>query len=83
MREAPGLLLEETEPPVADLRLLVEPEPWSRIFLQNLRHFFQRSEPGALLESAPAAFWPDVFVDPNFPGAASWSRGLITFSRSP
>ena len=76
MREAPGLLLEETEPPVADLRLLVEPEPWSRIFLQNLRHFFQRSEPGPvepgplLLESAPAAFWPDVFVDRGLP----WRR---------
>jgi TonB family protein len=70
MREALGPLLEETEPPVADLRLLVEPEPWSRIFLQNLRHFFQRSEPGALLESAPAAFWPDVFVDRELP----WRR---------
>jgi len=76
MREALGPLLEETEPPVADLRLLVEPEPWSRIFLQNLRHFFQRSEPGPvepgplLLESAPAAFWPDVFVDRGLP----WRR---------
>ena len=46
MPEAPGLLLqeEETETPCADLRLLVEPEPWFRVFLQNLRAFFQRSE---------------------------------------
>jgi TonB family protein len=71
MRDTPGLLLEETEPPVADLRLLVEPEPWFRIFVQNLRGFYQRSEAGQMhLESAPADFWPDVFVNRGLP----WRR---------
>src|SRR5271169_5830160 len=71
MRQTPGPLLEEAEPPIADLHLLVEHEPRSRIFFQNLRAFLQR--PGTLrLESAPAAFWPDVFVDRGLP----WPRFL-------
>jgi TonB family protein len=70
MLETPGLLLEETEPPVADLRLLVEPEPWFRVFLQNLRHLFQRPQPGIHLESTLSDFWPDVFVDRGLP----WRR---------
>src|ERR1700730_17237997 len=73
MLETTGLLLEETEPPVAELRLLVEPEPWSRVFAQNLRAFFRKPEAGVRrLESAPAAFWPDVFVDHGLP----WRRFL-------
>ena len=74
MPEAPGPVLEATEPPVADLRLLVEPEPWPRVFVQNLRAFFQRPE--ALRrrnhQSASAVFWPDVFVDRGLP----WRRFL-------
>ena len=72
MPEASGLLLqeEETEPPVVDLRLLVEAEPWFRVFLQNFRHLFHRPEPGVHIESTPSDFWPDVFVDRGLP----WRR---------
>jgi TonB family protein len=60
--------LEETELPVAELRLLVEPEPRSRVFVQNLRGLFQRPKLDLLnLKSSPAAFWPDVFVHRGLP----------------
>src|ERR1700730_55390 len=74
MREAPGSLqLAETEPPVPELILLNSPEPWFRNFLSNLRGFLPRTETVPLrLESAPAAFWPDVFVDHGLP----WRRFL-------
>jgi TonB family protein len=74
MPETPGLLLEEAEPPVAELRLLVEPEPWFRVFAQNLRDFLQAqvfhrhssiSNPQSF-----TSFWPDVFVDRELP----WRR---------
>jgi TonB family protein len=74
MREAPGpLQLAETELPAPELLLLIAPDPWSGVFLQNLRDLFRQPEPGSLLlESAPAAFWPDVFVDRALP----WRRFL-------
>ncbi len=68
MRESATLGLEETELSVAELRLLVEPEPWPRVFVQNLRGLFQRPKLNLLnLKSAPAAFWPDVFVHRGLP----------------
>jgi TonB family protein len=77
MRETPGTVLEETEPPVADLHLLVEPEPWARVFVQNLRAFFQRPaffnrQSTISNQQSSAAFWPDVFVDRPLP----WRRFL-------
>jgi TonB family protein len=74
MCEAPGALqLAETEAPAPELLLLIAPEPWSRIFLQNLHDLFRRPEPiPPHLPSDPAAFWPDVFVDRRLP----WRRFL-------
>src|SRR5258708_13650925 len=74
MREAPGSLqLEETEAPAPELVLLIAPEPWLQNFSQNFGALFRRSETRALrLESTPAAFWPDVFVDRGLP----WPRFL-------
>jgi TonB family protein len=73
MREAPGSLqLAEIEPD-SEMLLVIVHEPWLRNFLQNLRHMFQRPETGSLrLESASAAFWPDVFVHHGLP----WGRFL-------
>ena len=74
MHEAPGLLqLEETEPPAPELILQIAPEPRLRVFLQNLRDLFRPSEPAPSgIDSAPAAFWSDVFVDRALP----WRRFL-------
>ncbi len=82
MREGPSLLLEETDSPVADLRLLIEPEPWSRVFIENVRNFFQRTEvfnPQLTFtdhqsedQESESTFWPDVFVDRGLP----WRRLL-------
>ena len=59
--------------PAPDLHLVIVPEPWSRTFLQNLRDLFPRRDLALLhLESPPAAFWPDVFVDRELP----WRRFL-------
>ena len=75
MREAPCPPLQETKPPIADLRLLVEPEPWPRVFAQNLRAFFQRpavfNRHSSIFNlQSSATFWPDVFVDRGLP----WNR---------
>src|ERR1700684_1734142 len=74
MRQAPGPLeLVDSEPPLAELRLLIAPEPRSRVFLQNFRDLFRGRASEALhLQSAAAAFWPDVFVDRRLP----WRRFL-------
>ena len=74
MHAAPGSVqIAEGQPRGRDLRLLITPEPWSRNFLQNLGEMFRRHRPSPLhLESAPAAFWPDVFVNRRLP----WRRFL-------
>src|SRR5260370_35519508 len=59
------------EQPARDLRFLVASEAWPRVFLQNLLGLFSSDEPAFLpAESAPAAFWPDVFADRGLP----WGR---------
>ncbi len=50
---------------------LVELDPWHRVFWRNLRDLLLRRRPRPLrLTSAPADFWPDVFVSASIP----WSR---------
>jgi TonB family protein len=69
-------ITERTELPEAqtsELRLLIETEPWSRTFALNLSDLFigkQRGLPPLHLQSSPAAFWPDVFVERRVP----WRR---------
>jgi TonB family protein len=54
-------------------RLLVELPPWRRNFVDNLRDLiFPRPLPRLELQSAPAPFWPDVFVKRELP----WRRFL-------
>ncbi|MFZ0319694.1 MAG: energy transducer TonB [Candidatus Sulfotelmatobacter sp.] len=72
MREMPGPVLEDTESPPLELHLLVVPEPWSRIFTQNLRDLFRPSGTPFRLHSSPAPFWADVFVERKLP----WRRFL-------
>jgi len=71
MPETATLEPEKAESSIPDLRLLVPVEPRSRVFLRNLRDIFHPRELAPLdIESAPAAFWPDVFVHRGLP----WSR---------
>lgn len=71
-------IIEPTHPPQlhpVDLNLLIPSEPWTRSFTQNLCNLFvndARNLPPLHLESAPAPFWPDVFVDHKLP----WRRFL-------
>jgi TonB family protein len=53
------------EPPVAEAvpHLLVDLPSWTRVFFGNLRDLLFPSPPPHLeIKSAPAPFWPDVFV---------------------
>ena len=78
MREVPAPLhLTQTAPPVPDLQLLITHEPRLRVFLRNLRDLLwpRRLKP-LHLDSAPASFWPDVFVDRRLP----WLRFLQSAS---
>jgi TonB family protein len=80
MRQTPGTALGEIEPPIAELRLLVEPEPWSRVFAQNLRAFFQRpkvfnQQSTIASQQSSATFWPDVFVERGLPWRRFWQSG--------
>src|SRR6267154_2401041 len=54
-------------------RFLVELPSWPRVFLSNLGDFlYPRRHPAFELQSAPAPFWPDVFVKRGLP----WRRFL-------
>jgi TonB family protein len=46
---------------------LVELDPWPRVFFGNLRDLVFRRLPQLHLESSPAAFWSDVFVQRRMP----------------
>ncbi|MGA8763941.1 MAG: TonB family protein [Candidatus Sulfotelmatobacter sp.] len=72
MSEVSGpVQIEERPTDVADLRLLVELPSRPRVFLSNLRDIFLAREAAPLLlRSAPAPFWPDVFVTRGVP----WRR---------
>lgn len=74
MRQTPSAVLEAADEPVrTELRLLVVAEPWHRVFAQNLRDLIQPGVETPLhIESTPADFWPDVFVDAKLP----WRRLL-------
>jgi len=52
-------------------RLLVELDPWHRVFWRNLRDLLRWRRPRPLrLTSTPGEFWPDVFVT----AAVPWNR---------
>jgi TonB family protein len=71
MPPAPGPLQVETDPPAPALLLVIKPEPWLSTFLRNLRDLFRDPDP-LPLDSPPADFWLDVFVDRKLP----WLRFL-------
>jgi TonB family protein len=61
----------ETGETTAELRLLISPEPWLRTFAVNLLDLLITEANETLnLQSAPADFWPDVFVEQKLP----WRR---------
>ena len=65
--------LDEIAPPAPVPRLLVELPSRPRVFFSNLRDLvFPRRLPPLELHSAPAQFWPDVFVTRPLP----WARFL-------
>jgi periplasmic protein TonB len=70
--------IDQAAPPVPELQLLIAAEPWPRVFAQNVRDLFHRPELGPLhLQSAPAAFWPDVFVESRLPWRRFWQSGAF------
>jgi len=77
MRKAPRPAPDERRQ--TELHLLIPTEPWLRIFRQNLRDLFRRPEPGPRITSAPAAFWPDVFVERRLPWQRFAQSGVCHF----
>ena len=62
---------------VAVPTLLVELEPWHRVFLRNLRDLFRfRRKAPLWLVSRPGEFWPDVFVPERMPWIQFLQSGL-------
>jgi TonB family protein len=77
MREVLETVLEEGKCTSPDLRLLIAREPWARTFVQNVGELFRRRTVDLLeLESAPAAFWPDVFVERELPWVGLLESGV-------
>ncbi len=65
--------MEEVESSSPELHLLISPEPWPRVFVQNFSDLFHAHDVSPLqVESAPAPFWSDVFVERKLP----WRRFL-------
>lgn len=48
--------------PLHGFRLLVEPEPWRRVFLRNLADLFRGTAPPAWVNSKPGQYWTDAIV---------------------
>jgi TonB family protein len=73
MLDERGAILDEVESSSPELHLLVSPEPWPRVFAQNFSDLFHPHQVSPLqVESAPAPFWSDVFVESKLP----WRRFL-------
>ncbi len=51
-----------SKPPVRNLTLLIEPEPWLRIFLRNVADLFRPMPPSLWITSRPAEYWADAQV---------------------
>ncbi len=64
-------VVQERPRPVPAPGLLVQTEPWHRVFLHNLRDLlWPRRQAPLLLSSQPAPYWADVFVTSRLP----WGR---------
>ncbi|HEY2391366.1 MAG TPA: TonB family protein [Candidatus Angelobacter sp.] len=54
---------EEFPTSVRGLCLLIEPEPWLRIFLRNIADLFRPTPPPAWITSRPGQYWADALVN--------------------
>jgi TonB family protein len=45
------------------LHLVIEPEPWVRIFLRNIADLFRAAPPPVWVSSPPAEYWADALVN--------------------
>src|SRR5690348_14236700 len=49
--------------PAKELRFLIEPEPWLRVFSRNIGDLFRPEPPKVWLTSPAAEYWPDALVN--------------------
>lgn len=69
---------EQNRHPTPTPALLVELPSWPRAFLDNLHSFLVPNRlPPLDLYSAPAPFWPDVFVQPKLPWSG-FAKSVVT-----
>jgi TonB family protein len=55
---------------VSDFHLLIEPEPWLRMFVRHIGDLFRPTPPQVWITSPPAEYWPDALVDRPAPWSA-------------
>jgi TonB family protein len=58
------------------LSLLIEPEPWLRLFLRNLADLFRPDPPKVWMTATPGEYWANALVHRPVP----WTRMLQSYS---
>lgn len=66
---------EPVRAPIHGFRLLIEPEPWLRVFLRNLGDLFRPAPPKLATTATPDKYWPDALVHRPVP----WTRMLQSY----
>lgn len=71
MPAVPNAIPQQPTPgPEFALHLLIEPEPWFRVFLRNLGDLFRPEPPQVWLSAKPATYWADALVNRPAPWTA-------------
>jgi TonB family protein len=60
---------------VRGLSLLIEPEPWLRVFLRNLGDLFRPDPPRVWMTATPGEYWADALVH----RPVAWTRMLQSY----
>lgn len=66
---------EPVRAPIRSLSLLIEPEPWLRVFLRNLGELFRPDPPKVWMTAAPGEYWADALVH----RPVAWTRMLQSY----
>ncbi|HEY6307967.1 MAG TPA: TonB family protein [Candidatus Angelobacter sp.] len=66
---------EPARAPIDGLRLVIEPEPWLRIFLHNLGDLFRPDPPRVWMTAGPGEYWADAQVH----RPVAWMRMLQSY----
>jgi TonB family protein len=66
---------ETARAPIHGFRLLIEPEPWLRVFLHNLGDLLRQEPPRVWMTATPGEYWADAQVH----RPVAWTRMLQSY----